>query len=88
MTVETCLDSRFSLQQCIERIRAKERRILRNKALIRKSNISIRRNMTTDSERESQEIDLNDYKTEKGFFSIPTNIWVKLNNKDREYIKK
>ena len=88
MIVETCLDSRFSLQQCIERIQAKERRLFRNKALTRKSNISIRRNVTIDLEKESQEIDLNNYKTEKGFFSIPTNIWVNLSNKDREYIKK
>ena len=88
MTVETCLDSRLLLQQCIERIRAKERRLFRNKALTRKSDISIRRNVTNDSEKKTQEIDLNDYKTEKGFFSIPTNIWVNLSNKDREYIKK
>ena len=88
MTVETCLDSRLSLQQCIERIRAKERRLFRNKALTRKSNVSIRRNVINDSEKKTQEIDLNDYKTEKGFFSIPTNIWVNLSNKDREYIKK
>ena len=88
MTVETCLDSRLSLQQCIERTRAKERRLLRNKALTRKSNVSIRRNVINDSEKKTQEIDLNDYKTEKGFFSVPTNIWVNLSNKDREYIKK
>ena len=35
----------------------------------------------------SKEIDLNSYKTERGFFSVPSDIWEKLTPSDMKYVK-
>ena len=75
-TVELCIENKLNIDECIERIRGKERRISREKSQSRRGNLSIRRsNMIEDKEEMNSEMNLESYKTEKGFYSVPNHIW-------------
>ena len=54
-TIETCIESRFELNECIERLRSKERRLIRDRDMKRKGTISIRRNEQKRIYDETQE---------------------------------
>ena len=87
-TVELCIENKLNIDECIERIRGKERRISREKSQSRRGNLSIRRsNMIEDKEETSSEMNLESYKTEKGFYSVPKHIWGQISKEDREMIK-
>ena len=70
MTVEHCIENKLGIKDCIERIRAKERRLDRQHGVKRKLSVSIRRqnNSTDTAAGGSGVVKLNDFKTEKGFF--------------------
>ena len=87
-TAESCIENKLNINECIERIRGKERRISREKSQSRRGNLSIRRaNMTEDKEEMNSEMNLEDYKTEKGFYSVPNHVWGQISREDREMIK-
>ena len=88
-TVEHCLENKLNISECIERIRSKERRLDRSRSVKRKVPIIIRRQKnTTDSREEDQKvIKLDDYKTERGYFSVPSEIWFHLSDEDKSFVK-
>ena len=90
-TKESCIEDKLSLDQCIERIRSKERRIGRSKINNRRG-ISVRRDQLKENgaidNNGNRELDIGDYKNEKGFYSIPREIWRKLSLEDQQMIKK
>ena len=51
MTVEHCLENRFDIKTCIERMRAQERRIDRIRGAKRNNTVVIRRQTHTESKR-------------------------------------
>jgi len=85
-TVEHCLENRLDLKECIERIRAKERRLDRERTSKRKFPVIIRR-MQDTSQEESKTIKLDDYLTERGYYSIPHDEWFNLSDDDKSYVK-
>ena len=88
MTVEHCLENRVDIKTCIERIRAKERRIDRIRGAKRNNTVVIRRqNTPNQNEDMDKPIKLEDYKTEKGFFSVPSNVWFGLSDDDKAYVR-
>ena len=87
LTVEHCIENKLDINECIERIRAKERRLERERGSRRKLNVSIRRRPTEVNRSGQESIELKDYKTEKGFFSIPSDIWFDLSEEDKSYVK-
>ena len=91
-TKENCIEDKLDLEHCIERIRSKERRVGRNKSTARKG-IKIRRDHINTVHHGSEipsngEIDIERYKNQLGFYSIPRDIWNKLSNSDQSMIKK
>ena len=93
-TKENCIEDKLPLEQCIERIRSKERRVGRTKAIARRG-IQIRRdNIQTTRHHESThgtpqgDIDISQYKNQLGFYSIPKDLWKKLTIDDQTMIKK
>ena len=54
-TIETCIENRLELNECIERLRNKERRLTRDRDMKRKGTISIRRNEEKRTYEETQE---------------------------------
>ena len=75
-TKTLCIENRLPLLTCIERIRARERRIMRDKGEGKKSHISIRREtLVQDYNRqdvsEQRTVDIKKYITEFGYYSIP-----------------
>jgi hypothetical protein len=89
-TVELCIENKLNIEECIERIRAKERRLGREQSSKRKGIISVRRGQieSKNDTDQNHEIDLEKYKTDKGFYSIPNEIWNKLSKDDQTSIKK
>ena len=87
--MEHCLENKLSIRECIERIRSKESRLDRSRSVKRKVPIIIcRQKNTTDSREEDQKvIKLDDYKTERGYFSVPSEIWFNLSDEDKSYVK-
>ena len=87
-TVEHCLENKLHLRECIDRIRAKERRLDRSKSVRRRTPIIIRRQATPGFEDENpKEVKLDDHKTERGYYSIPSEIWFHLSDEDKSYVK-
>ena len=90
-TKESCIEDKLNLDQCIESVRSKERRIGRSKINSRRG-ISVRRDQLIENgardNNENREMDIGDYKNEKGFYSIPREIWRKLSLEDQRMIKK
>ena len=87
-TVEHCLENKLTIVQCIERIRSKERRLDRVRSSRRRIPVIIRRQGLVEPKDESPKIiKLEDYKNERGFYSVPTEIWFSLSDEDRSYVK-
>ena len=95
-TVELCLSHKYDLHECIMQIRAKERRLEREEAVQRRAKISVRRNhhheqpqeMETERDKNNEtEIDIEKYKTELGYYSIPSEIWRNLKDAQKTKIK-
>ena len=88
-TKELCIENQHNLDECIARIRAKERRLDREKLRHRRRSISVRRAAINEEENnvDTGEFDLSEYLTDKGYYSIPPQIWKSLSNDDKEKIK-
>ena len=85
-TKELCIESRLNLQQCIERIRSKERRIGRFRSREKKKVVNIRR-MRENVTPQDNTIDISKHKNERGYYSLPSNIWRQLSDEDQEKLK-
>ena len=87
-TVEHCLENKLDINECIERIRAKERRLDRQRGTKSKVPIVLRRQeQSRRKENTDGVIRLEDYKTYRGYYSIPTEDWTYLSNDDKEFVK-
>lgn len=90
-TKESCIEDKLNLDQCIERIRSKERRLGRSKTDNRRG-INIRRDQLEGygpkTINDTRDLSIEEYKNEKGFYSIPREIWKKLSHDDQRLIKK
>ena len=91
-TKENCVEDKLTLEQCIERIRSKERRLGREKMTSRKG-LKIRRDKIEEldsrsSESHQGEISIDRYKNDLGFYSIPSDTWRRLSRDDQDMIKK
>ena len=87
-TVEHCLENKLQIRECIDRIRAKERRLDRSRSLKRRAPVIIRRQTTPELGDENQKVvKLEDHKTESGYYVVPNEIWHDLSNADKSYVK-
>jgi len=77
------------LEECIARIRAKERRLDRERLRHCRRTISVRRVPIAEDDHEDDpdDFDLSEFLTEKGYYSIPPKTWKALSKEDREKIK-
>ena len=87
-TKEACLENKYDIETCIERMRSKERRLTRDRSERRKSNIVVRRNEHEGSNNQVKYLNLGDYKNNNGFYSIPSDIWFELSNEDKAHVKR
>ena len=90
-TKTICVENRLDLKECIMRMRACERRLLRNKSKSRKRVLTVRRNLLNDTQEyhnaQDGTVDISKYKTELGYYSIPTEIWDQLDSKGKEFVR-
>jgi len=87
-TIENCLENKLNIDECIERIRAKERRLDRQRGSGRKLPLIVRRVQGSEQNNdEPKTIRLEDYKTEKGYLSVPSDIWPELSDEDKSHVK-
>ena len=88
-TKELCIENQHTLEECIARIRAKERRLDREKLRHHRRTISVRRAPIVEDDREDDpdNYDLSEFLTDKGYYSIPPKTWKSLSKEDREQIK-
>ena len=88
-TKELCIENQHTLEECIARIRAKERRLDREKLRHRRRTISVRRApiLEDDHKDDPDDYDLSEFLTDKGYYSIPPKTWKSLSKEDREQIK-
>ena len=87
-TKELCIENRLSLNDCIERIRAKERRLTRDKGTKRRAEIVTRRERHERETPEKLSVDMDKYLTENGYYSIPDEVWEDLTKEERSTVKK
>ena len=95
-TVELCQVHKYDLHDCIMQVRAKERRLEREESLQRRSKISVRRSYNQEyssikdennDEKEKPQEDIEKYKTELGYYSIPSEVWRYLSESQKTKIK-
>ena len=86
-TKELCIENKYKIEECVERVRAKERRLTRDKNLSRKKTISVRRTESATSEVMSIQ-DFSKYKNSEGYYSLPRDIWDRLDDRSQKDIKK
>ena len=87
-TVEHYLENKLGIRECIEKIRAKERRIDRSRSVKRRMPIVIRRYKGDDSRDKQMKLyKLEDYKTRNGFYSVPSELWFSLSEDDKLAVK-
>ena len=88
-TVSYCQEGRLPIEECIERIRAKERRLSRERYHKKSASIKLRR--TTGYEQVQPnlvtEIDLSEYITERGFYSVPPDVFKGLSQGDMNHVE-
>jgi len=89
ITKTLCIEEKLHIGMCIDRIRARERRLPRERNTKKKSYLNIRRDQVEPTVgTNSNEIDIEKYKNERGFYSIPYEIWNTIGSNDQDEIKK
>ena len=86
-TRELCIENKYKITECIERVRSKERRLVRDRDVSRKKSISIRRTDTNVIDNNADD-DFSNYKNDQGYYSIPRDIWNQLDESSQNEIKK
>ena len=86
-TRELCIENKYKITECIERVRSKERRLVRDRDVSRKKSISIRRTDTNVIGNNADD-DFSNYKNDQGYYSIPRDIWNQLDESSQNEIKK
>ena len=89
--VELCLAQDSSVEECIQQVRAKERRLDRNNAKFRRQPLSLRRNTTEYEPSYSTDKVLgergSEYLTDNGYYSVPNKIWMTLTEEQKSKVK-
>ena len=86
-TKELCIENKYDIDECINRIRSKERRLGRDNPRDKSKSISIRRNIKLEGSNQD-EIDIEQHLNERGYYSVPNDIWNQLTQVDQESVKK
>ena len=93
-TVELCQAHKYDIHECIMQVRAKERRLEREDAVHRRTKISVRRNNQEDFQSnkkqikiKGEELDMEKFKTELGYYSVPNETCKVLNESQRTKVK-
>lgn len=91
-TVEACHINKYGISKCIEQVRAKERRLERERGARRRTPMVLRRTETKrevseDEKFEDDAIVLKNYINESGYYSVPREKWQLLSDSDRSYVK-
>ena len=84
-TREICIENKYKIDECIERIRAKERRISRARSRGKTKVLNVRR---FDSTQDNEEIDPERYINQNGYYSFPKQKWNQLDDSTRAKVKK
>ena len=84
-TRELCVENKYRIDECIERIRSKERRVARGRTATKFRTLSIRRSDVNEPENP---VDMGKYMNTKGYYSIPRGIWHNLDAETQERVKK
>ena len=88
-TVEACHMNKYDIDTCIEQIRAKERRLDRDRSISRRTPMVVRRQVEVEKpeQKETETITLSHYKNDSGFYAIPNEKWQLLSQDDRSFVK-
>ena len=86
-TVEACHMNKYDIHTCIEQVRAKERRLGRERGIARRNNITLRRQESRNDREEKDSLVLDNHKNDAGFYAIPRENWQQLSEDDRNFIK-
>ena len=84
-TREFCVENRFKITDCIERIRAKERRFTRDRMITRTRSLNVRR---TDMQSDHELVDMEKYINENGYYSLPQEKWDQLDSQTQAKVKR
>ena len=84
-TKELCVENKCRIAECIERIRAKERRISRGRMASKFKTLSIRRADVVDLKDSNN---MEKYLNARGYYSVPRDMWHNLDKETQEQIKK
>ena len=68
-TVKSCIIDKLHLEDCVQRIRGKERRLAQEREEKRRGGLQVRRTKHLDYQKD-EIIDLDNYWTDKGFYSV------------------
>ena len=88
LTVQLCIENKLSLKDCIDRVRARERILSRDKTMSKKSYVNLRRDNVVTDVGNAKELNIEDFKNERGFYSVPGDIWRKLSDDDQNQVRK
>ena len=95
-TVELCQAHKYDLHECTMQVRAKDRRLEREEVVQRGTKTSVRRSYHHEDSQDKDEkhdrsdktsINIKQYKTEFGYYSIPSEIWSNLVDSQNTKIK-
>lgn len=84
-TKELCIENKCKVDECIERVRAKERRLSRDKATGRTKSLNVRRLESNDN---NNPVNPEDYINQSGFYSFPKDKWYQFDEQTQKKIKK
>ena len=87
-TKELCIENKLPLNECIERIRSKERRLTRNKDMRRRPEISSRRDRHEPEVDDKLPSSMDKYITANGYYSIPDHVWSSLTKNELSTVKR
>lgn len=88
--VELCLAQNSTIEECIQQVRSKERRLDRHNSNSRRKPLSLRRTSGSNEEDKIKNImgnEESEYLTDNGYYSIPRHMWNKLDEEEKRKIK-
>ncbi len=88
--VELCLAQDSTIEECIQQVRAKERRLDRDNSKLRRKPLPIRRNNASEqlpTDEDDPSVKKSEFLTDKGYYSVPSHVWKKLTETEKSEVK-
>ena len=74
--------NKYDIHACIEQVRAKERRLGRERSGSRRGQVTVRRNGNQNDDDGPEVLVLKNFKNDAGFYAIPKEKWQSLTDAD------